>query len=461
MPFTLGDTIAAISTPPGAGGVGVIRLSGPEAVSLLDRLFVPRTPGKPWRAAALTRGRIVDPATDKTLDDVLAVAFRAPRSYTGEDVAEIHAHGGRLNLQQILRLALDHGARAAAPGEFTLRAFLNGRLDLTQAEAVRELIDSQTGAALAASRRHLEGEVTRLCENVREAVLPALAHVEAMIDFPEESIEAAALSEYDAALARASDALDEAAKSYARGRLLHEGVEAVIVGLPNVGKSSLLNRLLRSERAIVADLPGTTRDLIEGVVELAGAPVRFVDTAGVSEAARGVEAIGVERALKKLEHADLILWVVDGSRPLAQDDCRLAARFAGRRAIVVANKSDLPHAFAAEALPPEAALWPRVELSALTGDGLDALEAAIGRTLDVSPADADSLLITSARHEAAFAAAAAALATTRAALTRPPVAWELVAVDLREALAQLEEVVGVTTPDAILEQIFSRFCIGK
>lgn len=460
MTLTLDDSIAAIASGPGAGGIGIIRISGSESKNILEQLFKPLDDKVGLEHAHLVPGHIIDPGSGAKLDFVLAVCFMAPRSYTGQEVVEIQAHGGRLNLEQILAWVLKLGARAAGPGEFTLRAFQNGRIDLPRAEAVRELIESQTAAALNASRRHLGGDISRLCGKLREQIIQILAHIEAMVDFPDEDLPPEDRSQYLDRLMDIQKTLEEASATYSRGRLLHQGVETMIVGLPNVGKSSLLNALLRSDRAIVTDQPGTTRDLIEAQADLAGVPVRFVDSAGLREGAEDVEAIGVQRARQRLENTDFVLWVLDRSRPLLEDEGRLAKKLSGHRGILVINKSDLParisEADVADLLP-----WPRVELSAKLGEGLQALEQSIGDLLDRPATDADELVLTSARHQSAFLKAAAAISRINPALKSHEPAWELLAADLHEALYQLEEVIGVCTPEDILEEIFSNFCIGK
>ncbi len=461
MNFSNDDTIAAVATPAGAGGVGIVRVSGPEAFAVLERIFVPA--GKSGRPdhARLLPGWVCDPEDGTRLDFVLAVRFEAPRSFTGEDVSEIQAHGGRLNLEGILHAVFRAGARPAEPGEFTLRAFLNGRMDLSRAEAVREVIESQTGAALAASRRHLQGDVYRLSEDARADLRNVAAHLEALLDFPDEDLPDGDLRTYLERLDGLEKRLGRAADSYARGRLLHQGLEVMIVGLPNVGKSSLLNRLARSRRAIVTDRPGTTRDFVEALVDLGGLPVRFVDTAGFTDTADGAEAIGVEWARERLERTDFVLLVLDRSERLRPDERHLVESLCGRNGLLVWNKSDRP-AWAGddgreELLP----AWPRVSLSALTGEGLSDLETRLVAAVSEPPAEGDALILTSERHARAFEEARGAIRRAAKVLRERGGQWELSALELRGAMDALGEVIGLTTPDDILEEIFSRFCIGK
>lgn len=460
MTRSLDDTIAAIATPPGNGGVGIVRISGPDSRNLLDAVFVPSRGASSPAPGLMRHGRITDPASGQVLDEVLSVFFVAPRSFTGQDVAEIHAHGGSLNLRQILDLLLRLGARAAGPGEFTLRAFLNRRMDLSRAEAVRDVIQAQTEAALNASRRHLMGDTRRFCEEARQQLLSVLAHIEAMVDFPDEEIPPAASLDYATRLKTLGRTLERAAASYTRGRLLTEGVEIMIAGAPNVGKSSLMNRLLGRERAIVADSPGTTRDLIEATLDIAGVPARLVDSAGLRDDGDTIEAIGVTRARERLQSTDVVVWVLDASRPLAPEDRALSGQIAGRKGLLVRNKCDLPPRLSeseARALAPG---WPLLSLCALNGEGVGELEEALAALFLLQAADESTLVVTSARHEAAFRRAAQAVERATEHFGQAPV-WELAAADLREATECLGEIIGVMTPDEILNEIFSTFCIGK
>jgi tRNA modification GTPase len=460
MPFILDDTIAAVATPPGSGGVGVIRISGPDAQRIGERLFICGIAGAALAHGRMRYGRIVDPSDGRVLDEVLAVRFVAPHSFTGQDVLEIHAHGGRLNLQQIVELCLRHGARAAGPGEFSLRAFMNRRVDLTRAEAVRDVIEAQTSAALNASRRQLLGDVAQLCEDARAKLLRVLSHIEALVDFPDEELPQRDATGYMATLAEIRALLQRAAASYARGRLLTEGVEMMIIGAPNVGKSSLLNRLARQERAIVSETPGTTRDLIEGTVEIGGVPVRLVDSAGLREGADAVESIGVARARARIESADLLVWVLDGSRRISADERAMTALAQDRQGVLVVNKSDLTSAVSDEEVAALVPGWPLVRLSARSGAGMDELEARLSDWLLADGSERDAVILTSARHQAAFVAAAEAISRAEGALADAPI-WELLAADLHDAMQRLGEVVGVLAPDEILNEIFSSFCIGK
>jgi len=446
-----GDTIAAVATPFGEGAIALLRLSGPEAVPIAARWFRGQIPPDRWRPGRQMFGRWVD--TDgRAVDDVLLTVRRGPASYTGEDLVEVSCHGGIVVTRQILALLMEAGARMAGPGEFTQRAFLNGRLDLTQAEAVMDLISARTGLAARAAAAQLEGGLRARIEALREQLLLAIAHLEAWIDFPEEDIDpdsgAALRARFDEVGAGVGALLGTAG----RGRALREGVRTVIAGEPNVGKSSLLNRLLGYDRAIVSETPGTTRDTIEEVIDLRGIPLRLIDTAGLRETGDAIELEGVARARRHLETADLVLRVVDGSAPpgpVAPGDVS-----GGTVEILVLNKSDLP---------PHASWAGRegIRVSCRTGEGFDRLEERIVSAAGIEAAGAgEELLAVNARHQAALGRARDRIAAASAALVSGTDA-EFVAVDAREALEALGEIVGAVTEEDVLDRIFARFCIGK
>ena len=443
------DTIVAVATPPGTGAVALLRVSGPAAWELAAGVFTGRGP---LRARRAVHGILTDEA-GKPLDDVLVTAFRGPASYTGEDVVEIACHGGVLVTRRILERLLRAGARSAEPGEFTRRAFLNGKLDLTQAEAVMDIIGAQTDLALRAAQRQLEGRIGEAVTALRESLLGVLAHVEAWIDFPEEDIDpdtGAALVARVAAVKRQAEALAATAD---RGRLLREGVRTVIVGAPNAGKSSLLNRLLGFERAIVSDTAGTTRDTIEETVNLGGIPVRLVDTAGLrSGAGDAIEAEGMARTRRQLETADLLVEVVDATRPATE---RVALGDAGpQRRLLLLNKCDL-------GVHPDWRGLGGHEVSCLTGKGMDAAVQAIAEAITGTPSEGGDMdAAVNARHLACLRRAGEALAAARDRLA-DGVAPEFAALDLREALEALGDIVGRTDVEDLLGVIFSQFCIGK
>jgi tRNA modification GTPase len=455
------DTIAAVATPPGEGGIGVVRVSGRDALPILERLFVPARRGV-WRPFRMRFGRVVA-NTGAAVDEALAVYMRAPHSFTAEDVAEISCHGGPLVLSRVLALALGHGARQAEPGEFTMRAFLNGRIDLTQAEATLDVIQARTATALALAQAQLGGWLASELRRVRELLLGPLAYVTALVDFPEDEVES---QEIDAPLVEGLQALERLLATADQGMVYRQGARAALVGRPNAGKSSLLNMLLRADRAIVTPIPGTTRDTLEETANLRGIPVVLVDTAGIAETADPVERLGVARSRAALAAADLALLVIDASAPPSEEDAAIAALVEGKPTIVVMNKIDLvtgeggwrmgdgtpnPH-------PPSPFVV--VETSALTGAGLDELAGAIEQLLLGGAVPAGERMISNPRHRDALSRAVASLRDAIDSHARgvPP---DLLAVDLTAALGAIGEVTGETVGDDLLAAIFSRFCIGK
>jgi tRNA modification GTPase len=451
------DTIAAVSTPPGEGGIGIVRLSGPAAFAIARRIFSPAHPGG-LRSRRLHYGHVVDPATGERLDEVLLAPMRAPRTYTREDVVEINCHGGLVPVRRVLELAIREGARLAEPGEFTKRAFLNGRIDLSQAEAALDLIRAKTASAERIAMGQLEGGLSTRVGSVLDRVRDLCAHVEACIDFPEDEIEPAPLSEITEGLRTARGEARALSASFEEGRLFREGIRAVIAGRPNVGKSSLLNALLSEDRAIVTEMPGTTRDVLEEFVSVRGLPMKIVDTAGIRQARDMAEEEGVRRTLRAMESADLVLGMLDASEPLHEGDRELLERIASRSAIVVLNKCDLPRGLRAEALPEGARV---VEVSARTGEGLDDLRNAIYELSIKDPsALAEGVVVTNLRHRLSLERAAGAMGAALIALEegRP---LEIAAMEMREALDALGEIVGAVTTEDILDRIFGEFCIGK
>lgn len=454
LPF---DTIAAPATPSGPGGIGIIRISGCQAESTLERLFRPTRPRQRLRSHQLYHGQILDPALG-VVDEVLAVIMRAPHSYTREDVVEIHCHGGQVILRRILDLLLDLGVRLANPGEFTQRAFLNGRLDLAEAEAVIDLIQSRSEGSRRVALEQLQGRLSRAIHGLQNQLADLVALVETYVDFPEEDIPLLQVEGLAAQSLALRQEMETLLANFEHGRILREGLSVLILGCPNVGKSSLLNALLGEARAIVTPVPGTTRDTIEESLSLGGIPLRLVDTAGVRETTDLIEAEGVRRAQEKIAGADLILFVIDGSRGLSEDDRFALELCADRRVLLTVNKLDLGSV-------PLAAPFcnlPRVEVSAHSGEGLEALRQAIVGFFQAQDGSdgMETPLLSDRRHREALVLARNALQRFEAALQQN-YSVEFLAVELREALQGLGLITGETTPDDILERIFSRFCIGK
>ena len=448
------DTIAAIATPLGEGGLAVLRISGADALKLADKNFT----GKSKPSAAPTHtihfGKIV--RDGKTIDEVLLAVLRAPRTFTCEDTVEISCHGGILPAKLVLDAILQSGARLAEPGEFTRRAFLNGRIDLAQAEAVADLIHSRTELALAAANEQLAGKLSQRINQLRDDLLHTLAHVEAHIDFPEEDItpntREQLLKQLDdgaafiAALLRTAD----------EGQILRRGIRAAIVGRPNTGKSSLLNQLLGRDRAIVSPIPGTTRDTIEETANIRGLPVVFIDTAGLREAHDEIEIEGIRRSRQTLSQAELILHVLDSSQPLTREDENYFTEFAGKKRIFVRNKADLPAKCEWSSTLPAP-----VDVSCKNGQGIESLKDAIKGAVWSGEVKAEMLqVMINSRHQDALNRAHIATLRSIDAL-RGNATLELVALDLRIAVAAVGEIVGKTTTEDLLDSIFSQFCIGK
>src|SRR2546421_10251257 len=476
------DTIAAIATPPGYGGIGVIRVSGPEAFALVLPL-VRRPAGNTDLPPShlLTYGHIVVPGTQEILDETLVTFMQAPHTYTREDIVEIHGHGGPLVLQRILRLVLAQGARMANPGEFTMRAFLNGRLDLAQAEAVMDLISSQTEVGQRLAMQQLQGRISEQVQHARHTLLGVIARIEASIDFPEEDVPTPQTAELLPLIHTARQQVNTLLAGSDQGRLYRQGLRTAIIGRPNVGKSSLLNALLRSERAIVTPIAGTTRDTVEEVVNLRGIPLHLIDTAGITPGGDPVEQMGVERSRRAAESADVVLLVFDGAEPLSGQDGQVseelkAMGFGGsadttlqvsmvrgtlRPVVVVINKADRERHLE---LGEVHRMWPGapfVVTSTLTGQGLPELEETVANlVLTGKTLHSESVLVTSARHQESLRHAAEHLRASLASL-EGGLPLDFVSIDLRAAYDALGEITGETASDDLLDKIFSEFCIGK
>lgn len=455
MPAYVDDTIAALATPPGTGAVAVLRLSGREACDVARRVLRRKGQDEP-PAFDSHRARLavmLDPVSGQPLDEVLVLPMLSPRSFTGENVVEIHCHGGALIADRALRALLAAGARAARPGEFTERAFLNGRLDLCQAEAVADLIEASSDAGRTAAWHQLEGTLSRAVHAVHDQLVDVRALVEAHLDFPEDDLPADAERAITEDVAAALAGLRRLLATFARGRLAREGARVVLLGKPNVGKSSLLNAILGRERALVSDEPGTTRDYLEEPATFGELRILLCDTAGIRSAEGAVERAGIARSLDIAAAADALVVVLDRSAALNDEDTAVLASAGQRPHLVVRSKADLPEA------------WPAapgmIDASATTGDGLEALVHAIAH-LVVEPAEcsAEPVSITRLRHHEALAAGAAAVERALSAL-RARGELEIVAAELHDGSCELERLLGITDVDELLDRIFSRFCIGK
>ncbi|MFS8531409.1 tRNA uridine-5-carboxymethylaminomethyl(34) synthesis GTPase MnmE [Sphaerobacter thermophilus] len=463
------DTISAIATPLGEGGIGIVRISGPDADQIASRIFRRGRSLRPVDVAQLEShrlyyGYVVDPRDERVVDEVLLARMAAPRSYTREDVVEISCHGGPLVVREVLRLTLAAGARQAEPGEFTLRAFLNGRIDLAQAEAVMAVVSARTPDSLDLAVGELRGRMVGRLGPAREALIEALAYLDASADFPEDEVPPLDLT---GTLARAEAALDEVVAGAQLGLLYREGVQIAIVGRPNVGKSSLLNALLRAERAIVTDIAGTTRDVIAESINLQGIPATLIDTAGIADTEDIIERMGIDRSRRALDTAGLAIFVLDGSMPPTPDDFRVAELLQRRvasdghdRLVLVLNKRDLPDRHDHDeirALLPGA---PVVEVSTRTGEGIAQLEATLAEALIARAAEGAAPALVTLRQQQALTRALESIRQARAALDAE-IPLDLVAVDVRDALLAVGEITGEQVSETILDEIFARFCIGK
>jgi len=483
----LDDTIVAVATPPGRGGIGVIRLAGPDAKKIALPMLRLKHDLEPGHAVF---GELVDPddacvgtglrpvqaeqssAVSDRIDEVVVTYFAKPHSYTTDDIVEISAHGSPVILRHVVELAMARGARLAEPGEFTMRAFLNGRIDLTQAEAVRDLIDSQTLYQAKIAAQQLEGALSRRLQPIKQKLVELIATLEAGIDFAEDDISVLPADQILQRIAVVRTPLEDLAASFAYGKIVHEGLTLAIVGRPNVGKSSLFNRLVERERAIVTATPGTTRDLVSETVAIGGIPVKLVDTAGIRRAVDEAESIGIRKSMEALADADLILVVLDSSQTPTDEDQQLLAQVEGRSAIVVENKCDLLQhvgtavlgcpaeqssaAGASRTNPPS-----RVRTSATTGEGITELRNEILRHVGgEANAQTETGFLTNLRHQERVRESLTALAAARAAVENK-VPHEMLLLDLYNVLRPLDEITGATTTDDILNLIFSTFCIGK
>jgi tRNA modification GTPase len=456
------ETIAAVSTPLGIGGIGIIRLSGPRAWPIARKLFVPHRPVSRIKTRHLYLGRMVDPATCQSLDEVFLSYMAAPKTYTREDLVEINCHSGPLVLRKILNLVLNQGARLAEPGEFTLRAFLNGRIDLTQAEGVIELLQAQSDQALVQANRLLKGELREKISAIQDDLLSLLAQIEAAIDFPDEELEIIRPQAWNQQLTqRALEPLEALILAYEDGRIFREGINLVIMGKPNVGKSSLLNRLLQEERAIVTAVPGTTRDTIEEPLTIQGIPFRLIDTAGIHRARDEVEQAGIDRSRQKMAEAHLVLFLLDRSSPLDEKDLDLYEEIKDRPNFILLNKMDLPVGLKEQELVRAFPSDRRLALSARTGEGLEALKKRVVEWfLQDHPLETTPTLVPTLRQKIILEKTLEALQEAHREMSQR-VSAEFIAVNIQEALDQLGSLVGKSTPDDVLEKIFSRFCIGK
>lgn len=456
------DTIAAISTPLGEGGIGIVRVSGPAAVKIAGKIF--RAGRGEWADAAgssLIYGHIYD-FDGAVVDEVLLGYMKAPHTYTREDVVEINCHGGALPLKKVLELTLAAGARLAGPGEFSMRAFLNGRMDLAQAESVIDIIRAKTEGGLKLAVNQLKGDLSKRIFVLQDKLLGLLAQVEANIDFPDEDLEAGTMTEIYLYSGEIIEELKELISGADAGKIYREGISTIIIGRPNVGKSSLLNALLRENRAIVTDIPGTTRDIIEEVINIGGIPLKIIDTAGLHETENIIEKIGIEKTKETIEKAGLVLLVLDASRELTGEDLAVIDSVGDKKTVFLINKADIEEKkIDKNNVASHASGRPVLWISAKKGTGLDQLEKKIfAMVMEGRIVNADTVLVTSVRHKHALEKAAAHLEDARDGV-KSGVPVDIIAIDIRAAWEALGEITGSTVTEDLLDRIFADFCIGK
>jgi len=468
------DTIAAVATPVGSGGIGIIKISGPGALKIAESVFqksaiaseASQTAGPPrfadLKSHRLYHGHIVDAAKGRVLDEVLLTAMLAPHTHTKEDVVEINTHSGHVVLASVLELVLKKGARLAAPGEFTKRAYLNGRIDLTQAEAVIDIITSRTDKSLEIAASQIKGDLKARIESIRTVLFDILTETEAVIDFPEDIGDIVDPAAVVSALEdKVVAPLQKLILQYENAHIFRDGLKMAVVGKPNVGKSSLLNRLIQNDRAIVTPIPGTTRDLIEETLNIHGLPVIIADTAGLHETDDPVEIIGIQKTQEYISGSDLILFMVDASELLTSADHKIYEAITNKRSILVVNKIDLVEDDFELNSPESWRQTPYVKISALYGQGLEALKDLISKvSIGEYQLEAGHTIIPNLRHKIALEKGLQ-LAVSAAEEIQKQTPFELIAIDIQEALDSLGEIIGLTTREDIIDQIFSRFCIGK
>lgn len=460
----LEDTIVAISTPMGEGGIGIVRLSGDRAIKIADEIFVSRFGKKVrgFKTYTINYGHVADKTSGRVVDEVLLSIMKAPRSYTKEDVVEINCHGGMQAVKRIMELAIKFGARVAEPGEFTKRAFLNGRIDLTQAEAVLDVIRAKTEGSLKVAVGQLEGELSKNINEIRDEIINITAEIEASLDFPEEGLELSKRDELNGKTKDVLKKLEALVKSYDSGMIFREGVLAIICGKPNVGKSSLMNLLLKRDRVIVSPIPGTTRDAVEEMINLNGIPIRLVDTAGISDTKDILEKEGVKKSKKYLELSDIVILMLDASTPIGRADKDIINLVSDKKKLVVLNKIDLAGKVDINKLKERFKNDTVVGVSVKKRNNIAALEKSIQEiVLGGKFIQGEGALVSNARHKDALDKAYKSMLSVKKMLDRPEESFEIVAIDLKEAILNLGFIVGKSVSDDILDRIFSRFCIGK
>ncbi|GGK33742.1 tRNA modification GTPase MnmE [Caldalkalibacillus thermarum] len=455
------DTIAAIATPMGEGGIAIVRVSGPEAIAVVDKLYRGRKKLSTVDSHTIHYGHLVDPQTGERIEEVLVTVMRAPRTYTREDVVEVNCHGGLVSVRRVLNYILKYGARLAEPGEFTKRAFLNGRIDLSQAEAVIDLIRAKTDRAMKNAMKQVEGRLSKLIKRLRQELIETLAHIEVTIDYPEHDVEEVTQQFLREKCEQVKKEIEQLLATAEQGKILREGLKTAIIGRPNVGKSSLLNALAHENRAIVTDIPGTTRDVLEEYVNVRGVPLQLIDTAGIRETEDVVERIGVERSRQVLKEADLILLVLNIAEPFTEEDQALLDLVKDMKTILIVNKTDLEPKLDTDQLKARYPHLPLIKMSIKEEKGLDELEQAIADLYFKGDIEAgDMTYVSNSRHIALLNEAKQSIEDALAALEMGlPV--DVVQIDIRKAWEKLGEIIGDNVSESLIDQLFSQFCLGK
>lgn len=455
------DTIAAVATAYGEGGIGIIRISGEEALPILQEIFEFHGDTDTFTSRRMTYGKIIDKEKNQIIDEVLAVYMKGPKTYTAEDVVEINCHGSMVSLRKTLALVLRKGARLAEPGEFTKRAFLNGRLDLSQAEAVIDMIRAKTDKSFDVAVSQLEGRLSLKVEEIRQKLLDLLVDITVNIDYPDEDIEEMTYEKLEESIVETQDMIEKLLATSSTGKMIREGIKIAIVGKPNVGKSSLMNGLLKETRAIVTDIPGTTRDTIEEVLSIRNIPVYLVDTAGIRETSDKVEKMGIEKSKEAFNQADFILFLLDGSRPLEEEDMQIMELLKERKSLVLINKRDLGEAISIEEIAAKLPASQVIEASLLKGQGITEIEDAVEDLVYGGEiVQKESMMVNNVRHIELLQQAVKSL-TDALHMSEMREALDFIEVDVKNAYERLGEIIGETVSDDIINEVFARFCLGK
>lgn len=455
------DTIAAVATAYGEGGIGIIRISGEEVLPILQEIFEFHGDTDTFISRRMTYGKIIDKEKNQIIDEVLAVYMKGPKTYTAEDVVEINCHGSMVSLRKTLALVLRKGARLAEPGEFTKRAFLNGRLDLSQAEAVIDMIRAKTDKSFDVAVSQLEGRLSLKVEEIRQKLLDLLVDITVNIDYPDEDIEEMTYEKLEESVVETQDMIEKLLATSSTGRMIREGIKIAIVGKPNVGKSSLMNGLLKETRAIVTDIPGTTRDTIEEVLSIRNIPVYLVDTAGIRETSDKVEKMGIEKSKEAFNQADFILFLLDGSRPLEEEDLQIMELLKERKSLVLINKRDLGEAISIEEIAAKLPASQVIEASLLKGQGITEIEDAVEDLVYGGEiVQKESMMVNNVRHIELLQQAVKSL-TDALHMSERREALDFIEVDVKNAYERLGEIIGETVSDDIINEVFARFCLGK